>query len=448
MVVTNGGSAPLRKGSLVFRARFLARLVCLVALCPAQIQAEQTRTLPRMDQHRAEVAGLRRLESQHLRLYTDLPASPAIDELPAVFDAAVVQWAEYFDVSAQQARAWRVRAFLIQDRAKFAALGVLPRERPNFVNGFATAEQLWFVEQPSDYYRRHMLLHEGTHAFMRAMLGAAGPGWYSEGMAELCGTHTWDNGKLRLRQLPEGREVVPMWGRVKLVREAHRLAKPLALQAVLNLDESRRLTTDEYAWCWALCMFLDSHPSWQKKFRQLPRYVGERSFNEHFREVFREEWQDLLVEWVAFIAGLDYGYDTRRMAMQHRLTAPIDSAASVTVVADRGWQSTGWLLHAGKEYEISASGRYTIGYDTAPWPCEPGGVTLEYHAGQPLGKLLGAWRGEDGSFSPPFALGRQAVLHPERDAVLYLRVNDSSAKLSDNRGELTASIGLGSPSAD
>ncbi|MCG8450332.1 MAG: hypothetical protein MI725_12245, partial [Pirellulales bacterium] len=71
-----------------------------------------------------------------------------------------------------------------------------------------------------------------------------------------------------------------------------------------------------------------------------------------------------------------------------------------------------------------------------------------YHAGQPLGKLLGAWRSEDDSFSEPVALGFQATLKPSRDAVLYLRVHDSPAKLSDNQGQLSASIAPRQFSAD
>jgi len=37
-------------------------------------------------------------------------------------------------------------------------------------------------------------------------------------------------------------------------------------------------------------------------------------------------------------------------------------------------------------------------------------------------------------------MGLAAKLKPPEDAVLYLRVNDSPAQLSDNRGTLDASI--------
>ena len=47
--------------------------------------------------------------------------------------------------------------------------------------------ELWLHDQPTAYYRRHLLLHEGTHVFMASFLGGCGPGWYMEGTAELFG---------------------------------------------------------------------------------------------------------------------------------------------------------------------------------------------------------------------------------------------------------------------
>ncbi len=394
-----------------------------------------------VDERRAAQVGLRKIVGRHLRLYTDLPPSDAVDSLPVVFDAAVPLWAEYFQVDVARLRNWQMQGYLIQDRAKFAAIGLLPKEKPDFTNGYSNGYEFWLMEQPSDYYRRHLLLHEGTHGFSYTLMGDTGPGWYMEGMAELLGTHRWQEGQLSLRVMPASREEVPMWGRIKLVREAHRAGTPLELPAILTLKKRRAFSTNEYAWCWALCHFLDSHPHWQKKFRQFPKHVGEQDFNKLFCNDFRAEWPELLTEWQAFVATLDYGHDTARMAMQHLPSAPVAEEASVTIAADRGWQSTGWLFKAGQEYQVTANGRYQIADEGDPWPCEPGGVTLEYHEGHPLGMLLGAWRSTaNNRFSEPFAIGLAAKLKRSVDAILYLRMNDSPARLSDNRGTLDASI--------
>ena len=384
---------------------------------------------------------MRKLVGRHLVLYTDLPAANAVDELPTVFDAAVAQWAEYFEVDQQRIRYWRMQGFLMRNRATFDALGLLPRENRDFANGYSNGFELWLMEQPSDYYRRHLLLHEGTHGFMYTQLGDTGPGWYMEGMAELFGTHRWQEGMLTMRVVPKQRDDAPMWGRIKLIRDAVEIDRQLALSAVMALDKRQVFSTEEYAWCWGMCQLLDSHPQWQKRFRQFAGNVQQRDFNQRFQNAFGKQWPDLLVEWQAFLATLDYGYDPVRMAVVHRENRPIDQPTTVTIAADRGWQSTGWLLDAGKFYRLTAAGRYQIADPGRPWPCEPGGVTLRYHESQPLGKLLGAWRSAEGNrFSEPFPIGLSAVLKSTEDAILYLRVNDSAAELSDNRGELSASI--------
>jgi hypothetical protein len=109
-------------------------------------------------------------------------------------------------------------------------------------------------------------------------------------------------------------------------------------------------------------------------------------------------------------------------------------------------------LDAGKTYRISARGRYQIAAEKdAPWPCEPGGVTIEYHDGRPLGILLGAIydgpqsaeRGANvrqGAFAMPLSIGLGRTVKPEASGTLYLRVNDSAGRLGDNRGRLTIRV--------
>jgi hypothetical protein len=126
-----------------------------------------------LDLRQLEAAGLRVLEGRHVRIVTDLASSPAIDELPAVFDAAVPQWAAYFDVPMARLNDAHWQGFLVKDRSVFASLGLMPAERPEFISGYANGSEFWLVEQPSDYYRRHLVLHEGTHAFMISKLGGA-----------------------------------------------------------------------------------------------------------------------------------------------------------------------------------------------------------------------------------------------------------------------------------
>ena len=401
-----------------------------------------------VDRSRAAAAGIREITGKHLRLLTDVPANPAVDELPQVFDAAVPLWGEYFGIPEEKYENWQIQGFLIRDRAKFAALGLLSERNPDFINGYALGNELWLEEQPSDYYRRHLLLHEGTHSFMLSFLGAGGPGWYMEGMAELLGTHRWQDQQLELRLFPAAKEDVPMWGRIKIIRDAVASGKPLSLGEVMAISNREVLSVDAYAWCWALAKFLDSHPRYGERFHKLAANVNEPSFNHRLRKIFHMEWPRLEFEWEAFVAALDYGYDTQRMALVPVSTEPLDGPSSTTIAADLGWQSTPWQLKKGQKYKLTATGRYQIAHDGQiandgePWPCEPGGVTLRYHDGQPLGILLGTLRSKknSGAFAKPLPLGLQAIVTPTEDAVLYLRVNDSPAELSENQGTLEVRI--------
>jgi hypothetical protein len=426
----------------VSAASFILSILILIAesshaQSPADWPAPQ-----QIDTARAAAAGIREVAGKHMRLWTDVPASPGVDELPRVFDAAVPQWAKYFGIPAAKYQNWQVQGFLIKDRAKFAALELLSERNPSYVNGYALGNELWFDEQPSDYYRRHLFLHEGTHSFMLSFLGAGGPGWYMEGMAELLGTHRWRDGELELNVFPTDKESVPMWGRIKLIREAVGQGKQLSLGEVLAISNREALSVDAYAWCWALAKFLDSHPRYGEKFRKLDTRVTDRDFNDRFRKLFHKEWNNLEFEWQAFLGSLDYGFDTERMIVEHRkVTRPIESAEATIDVA-RGWQATSWHLRKGQEYKVSATGHYRIARDGEPWPSEPGGITIRYHDGHPLGMLIGTLRSTKSpkEFAAPIAIGLGTTIVPEEDSVLYLRVNDSPAELSDNEGSVAVRI--------
>jgi hypothetical protein len=419
-----------------------------LALAAVAAVSAHAATPPReINVRRLEPAGLRVLDGKYVRLVTDLPNGDAIDELPAVFDAAVPEWAAYFDVPAAKLSGAKWLGFVVQDREKFAALGLMTTERPDFQTGYAHDWEFWLAEQPSDYYRRHLMLHEGTHAFMQAILGGAGPPWYMEGMAELLGTHEWREGTLRLGVMPANRDDVPMWGRVKLIRDAVAANRAWPLERVLAVDNARGMTTDEYAWAWGLCALLDGHPEFQERFRELRGGVTDPRFTERFRQLFANDWDDVDAEWQAYVAALDYGYDIPAMAMVHTDSAPVESASRrSTIQANRGWQSAGWILRGGQSYRVSASGRFTLVRDAEQWPCEAGGVTIEYYDGRPAGALLGALRAVDGgamegaSFARPGLIGLSTTLRAERDAELYVRVNDAPRSVGRNAGKIEVRI--------
>jgi hypothetical protein len=256
-------------------------------------------------------------------------------------------------------------------------------------------------------------------------------------MAELLGTHEWRDGRLKLGVFPANKNDFPMWGRIKLIRDAVAEGKALSVDQVLALDSRREMSTDHYAWTWALAAILEGDPRYRERFRKLSDEIPRKAdITNLFKSMFPLE---LRWDWQTFVSQLDYGgYDFARMAIVWAAEPPL------VFDADRGWHATGRELSKGKTYRITASGRYQIAVGDESWMCEPGGVTIEYYDGKPLGVLLGAFaeRGinEDGSLARPITIGLGTTITPDRDGHLYLRVNEAPSGLADNRGELTVRI--------
>ena len=402
--------------------------------------------LPAIDDAKAAAAGIRKLAGKHITIYTDLPAGE-VDELPAVFDAAVPLWCAYFGVDPAKAADWKLIGHVMRDKERFAGTGLYLASLPDFPNGFSQGSQLWLYDQPSAYYRRHLFLHEGTHCFMYRWLGGAGPPWYMEGIAELLGTHYWADGKLTLAVMPQRKEEVPYWGRVKIVRDEYAANRGMMLEDVMRYDNRAHLRNEPYGWCWAAAAFLDGHPLTQKAFRELKAETRDRTieFSRGFQERLADDWRQISNDWQLFVIDCDYGYDFARAAIVRKETTPLPAeGATIELATDRGWQSTGYKLHADKRYTISASGRYEVAGGEKPWPCEAGGITLRYHNGQPLGMLVGAVCYESKSLAAELAskrtIGLSSVLSPTESGVLYLSINEAASGLADNRGTLTVEI--------
>lgn len=401
----------------------------------------------KVDEAKVAAAGIRKLKGKWLTLYTDMKPDPEIEILPQVFDEAVPQIAAYFGLSVDSLSDWHVTGSLIQDKSKFRKVGLQPGDLPEFLHAFCRYHELWVYEQPSAYYRRHLLIHEGVHALMATRLGSCGPPWYMEGMAELLATHRWKDGKLTLRYMPATRDEAPQWGRVLILKEAMAAKQGKRLEGVIEIPAAEYLKTECYAWAWGLATLLDKHPRYQERFRSLGAIVRSGDFTERFRRLYAKDWPELCEEWQLFAANIEYGYDVARAAVAYAPGRPIAGGeATASIRADRGWQSTGIRLEKGENYAISAAGRYYLAEKSSPWVCEPNGVSIRYYQGRPLGILLGAVRPDTidpERLSPlvrPAVVGLGTSLAPAVTGTLYLKINESAADLGDNSGELSVSV--------
>ena len=406
--------------------------------------------LPEIDEAKVAAAGIRKLSGKHLTIYTDLPADPAVDELPGVFDLALPQWTKYFELDDKTAADWKVIGYLMKDKERFAGVGLLPDNLPPFLHGFQRGSEFWWYDQPGAFYRRELMLHEGTHAFMMRFLGGMGPPWYAEGMAEYLGTHKWEGGQLTLAYNPRTKEEAPFWGRVKVIKDEYAQGRGMLLPDIFRYDAHAHLKTEPYGWCWGAAMFLDNHPLTQKAFRDLRLKAGDRSidFSENFSKSLEADWPAIHEDWQLFIVNVDYGYDVPRGAVVRKTeVAPLPpGGAAVTIAADRGWQSSGLAVEAGKTYKITAAGRYQIAKAPQAWPCEPGGITIHYHRGKPLGMVLAAIgdvkleKDQITLLANPTAAGTLAEITPMLAGTLYFSINEGAGGLEDNEGSVNVKI--------
>ncbi len=393
-------------------ASLMALLVPIVAAAP-----------PPADDARAAAAGIRKLSGKRLTLYTDVAAAE-IDQLPAVFEQAFPQWCRYFGVDESKHAGWRLTGCLMKDRARFLAAGLLPPDVPvPEGRGYTRYDTSWLDEQPTEWYRRELLLHEGTHGFMYTLLGECGPPWYMEGMAEYLGTHRWQDGRLTLGYTPRSREESPGWGRVRTIQDLVTQRRAAKLKSIVDYPSAAYCQPEPYAWSWAAVTLLDRHPRYQGRFRQLIRHVRQPDFNERFYRLFAPDWQELCEEWQLMVTGMEYGYDVARSAVDFTpgTTSPLSTnlrsvpgegpgvraASTVKIAADHGWQNSGLRLEAGKKYRLAATGRYQVAKQPKIWWCEPGGVSIRYYHGQPLGILLAAVRPDH-----PASGSLSALVHP------------------------------------
>lgn len=390
-----------------------------------------------------------KLSSQHLDLVTDLPLDDSLRELPAVFDAAIPLWCKFFGVDESETKDWRASVCIMLDRSRFKTAGLLPAELPEFPHGYQWNDDMWVVEQPTQYYRRHLLLHEGTHWFMFRKFGSAGPPWLMEGTAELLATHRWSNGKLQLGIVPRSREDVPMWGRITRIQEQLDDGVAPSMESILRYDNRAHQSVDAYAWSWAAVVFLSQNPQTKKAFMGL--FNGElRNDNVPTKQLLREilpRKAMIRAEWSAMLTGLEYGFQPERELPRYDHRAkPLTAPVTVSISASKGWQSTGVNVASGQAIQIHASGRTIVGSEPKPWECEADGITLRYVRGQPLGKLLmaiAAPQPEEPQFSqalPVIPVGSKLEFKAEAAGQLMLRVNEYGAELDDNSGELTVTL--------
>jgi hypothetical protein len=408
--------------------------------------------VPRHDDRLLTARGIHRYESKHLILYTDIDPERA-RPLPRLMDEAYEAWEDYFGPLPpdREGNDFQMIGYIMADRELFRETGLMTADIHISLEGVYRNQIFWMNDQPIDYYRRHLMIHEGTHCFMMAFPNPTNQFiWYVEGMAELFRAHQTDAlGHTQFRLFPRDKESFAGLGWMRLIHEDVRAGGPRTIEAVLGMRPNDFQKYNAYAWSWALCAFLDGHPRYRDRFRRIGSLVtGRNDSGFELGEVFKADWRDLSEEWLVYAGNVGYGYDIERTVLDLRPGSPLSGRpAKIEVAAERGWQSTGILVERGQTYQIAAEGRCTIATVPKPWESEPQGISFRYHAGLPVGMLVATVRGTALLEQPTHTrmlevlpIGRGKRLAPEVTGTLYFRVNDYWNELGDNDGSYQVTV--------
>ena len=175
--------------------------------------------------------------------------------------------------------------------------------------------------------------------------------------------------------------------------------------------------------------------------------MNDADFNRHFTETFAADGGQLSEDWQVFVADIAYGYDFQRTLVDYTPGKKMPSrGGTVNVAADRCWQNAQVRLEANKTYRLQAAGKYQVAKSPHAWWCEPGGISIRYLHGRPLGILLAAVHpdGPRSGSSPlamPIIVGTGSTIRPSVSGTLYLRINNSAGELDAASGSLSVRVG-------
>lgn len=411
-------------------ARLVFLSVCLLHSIPSNVSAADS---------------LRTLDGRHVRLTTDLESDAESRQLVESFDAAVPQWLRFWKLSESELSGFRVEACVMRDPTRFVREGLIPEHLPDFPFGYAMGSQIWVHAQNSEYYTRHLMLHEGVHCLAFAAFGGAGPTWYQEGTAELLATHRGAGGSIETNQIPASREEVPEWGRFKLMAQRRAEGQIPSLTTVMGYQPNLLGDVGDYGWSWAATMLLESYPQYHDSFFDAARNgrtVGP-GFNRQLMRGLQEHWPIVHARWRLMCHDLDYGFDWSREQVELSVHDPLwdGSTVRIMVQADQGWQAAGFRLPRNVDVRIKPGGQVIVANTTKPWISEPAGITFQYHRGRPLGQLMVCVLPNEMDLEakvipelPVQSLTGESVLHVSEYSWLLFRVNDDVGKLGDNQG--------------
>lgn len=404
----------------------------------------------------ADRAGLRIHRGRYATIVTDHPDVNRTADLTASVDAAVPQWCRFWGQPLDRLDGWQMTVYVMTDQADFRRRGLLPKTIPEFPHGFQAGTDAWAMAQPSTYFQRHLVLHECFHGFAAACFGGLGPTWFAEGTAEMMATHRGSGDSVVVPTIPADRDAVPYWGRFKRIAQRRREDRLPTLESVLDRQTRLYRDVEPYAWSWSAAVLLTMYPEYLRVLKQISENADQppAELTRSLRRALAADWPLVQARWRLLLCDFDYGFDAARHRVELRDPADAETPSAwdgrprvLKIAADRGWQSAGVIVAAGTQVQCVARGQVILDNQPRPWVSYPEGVTVRYHQGHPLGRLLAVAvpiRNDPAAGTFPnldvLSMGSRQSLTIQQDSWLLFRVNDSPGGLTANSGHYDVKI--------
>jgi len=239
---------------------------------------------------------------------------------------------------------------------------------------------------------------------------------------------------------------VEQLGRIEEIRELRQQGRMPSLAEVLATPPGGHRSLSDYAASWAAVVLFSQHPAYDNSFTTIERGSLGPDFNDRLSTMPGFHGEQAGRDFDALTDEIDYGFDFTKSAIDWSPGRVVEAAARVEVAAGRGWQNLGVTLEAGRRYELHATGRCTLGrIGDVMVETEPGGISLDWYRGRPLGRLLAAQWVEspaDGG-RPRFVVlgeGDSATITATTDGPLSLKLNEPPGDLADDAGAIVVEI--------
>lgn len=403
-----------------------------------------------------------RIDGRYVELVTDIESTSEAKSLAESFDAAVPQWIAAWGLAGDSASDWKVTACVMRDKTAFIAAGLIPPRVPDFPFGYALDDDVWVLAQPSEYYTRHLMLHEGVHALAYHCFGGGGPTWYMEGTAEWLATHRGVGDAIRVADIPGDKDDVPYWGRFKLLEQTRSQNEIPPIETVMNYSPTLTGDIRLYTFSWSAVSMFHAYPDTRESFLSAAKIGRDNgpNFNRGLYARLSTIWPTVAARWRIAMLDFDYGFDWSQNLVDIATTDPNWDGRSIELNVDarRGWQSIGVRVPGGATVRIAASGMIGLNgngngngsesesENEKPWTSTASGVTIRYQRGRPLGQLIACvlpnQTPRDGMLKPLRieTVGESATIKIPDHSWVLLKVNDAVGELDDNSGSFRVTI--------